>query len=227
MLETFVHDMINMIQGNVWIGPVFALIAGIITSVTPCGLSNIPLVTGFVTVDGDHEKRTPFFLSLTFAVGCAVTFTVLGILASVLGHVMHHSGILHIILGILMVVMALQMWGVVHIIPHMHGVGKTDKKDFIGAFFTGMVGGIFSSHCATPAILMLLTIASQSANYLWGAMLLVCYSIGHGIIIVVAGTSVALANKLEDSADSATVRILKFVLGLVMLLIGAFMLLGD
>lgn len=225
MLETFAQNIIHMIQGNLWIGPFFALAAGIFTSLTPCAMSNIPLVTGYVTADGENQK--PLFLSLIFAVGSAVTFVALGLIASAMGQAIGHSEILHMILGGLMILMAFQMWGVIHLIPHIHGLSGNGKQGLIGAFFTGMIGGVFSSHCATPVILMLLTIASQSGNFLWGIILLFCYSVGHGIIIVAAGTSVGFANKLENGAADTTSKVFKAVLGLIMLGIGIYMLFGD
>lgn len=226
MLETLAGNITQMIQGNLWIGPLFALIAGIFTSLTPCALSNIPLITGYVTVDGAeiHDNKKAFLLSLTFAAGAAVTFICLGFLASAIGHVIGHSEILHMILGILMLLMALQMWGVIHLIPHMHNIGGNGKQGFIGAFFVGMIGGIFSSHCAAPVILMLLAIAAESGNYLLGALLLFCYSVGHGIIIVAAGTSVGFANRLDGNAADKTGKVFKGVLGTLMLLIGIYML---
>ena len=230
MLETLAKNIIQMIQGNLWIGPFFALAAGLFTSLTPCGLSNIPLITGYVTADGEEieDNKKALLLSITFAVGAAVTFICLGFLASALGHMIGHSEILHIILGILMILMALQMWGVIHLIPHVHGVGGHGKKGFMGAFFVGMIGGIFSSHCAAPVIIMLLAIATQSGNFLLGIILLLCYSIGHGIIIVLAGTSVGFANRLdESSAANLTAKIFKGILGILMLVIGIYMLLGD
>ena len=123
-----------------------------------------------------------------------------------------------------MLLMALQMWGVIHLIPHMHNIGGNGKQGFIGAFFVGMIGGIFSSHCAAPVILMLLAIAAESGNYLLGALLLFCYSVGHGIIIVAAGTSVGFANRLDGNAADKTGKVFKGVLGTLMLLIGIYML---
>lgn len=226
MLETLARNITQMIQGNLWIGPLFALIAGIFTSLTPCALSNIPLITGYVTADGDEiqDNKKAFLLSLTFAAGAALTFICLGFLASAVGHVIGHSEILHMILGALMLLMALQMWGVIHLIPHIHKIGGNGKQGFIGAFFIGMIGGIFSSHCAAPVILMLLTISAQSGNYILGALLLFCYSVGHGIMIVAAGTSVGFANRLEGSAADKTGKVFKGVLGALMLLIGLYML---
>lgn len=227
MLEIFAQNIIHMIQENFLIGPFFALVAGIFTSLTPCAMSNIPLVTGYVTADADEESQKPLFLSLVFAAGSAVTFIALGLIAASLGKVVGHSEILHIILGVLMILMAFQMWGLIHLIPHVHGLSGEGKQGFAGAFFTGMIGGIFSSHCATPVILMLLTITAEKGNFLWGMILLFCYSVGHGIIIVAAGTSVGFANKLENGAADTTTKVFKVILGLIMLGIGVYMLFGD
>ena len=122
MFEEFSHTIISMIEDNMWIGPLLALIAGLCTSLTPCGLSNIPLITGFVAAgDREGDTRRSLVMSLLFAIGAACTFIILGVLAAEAGIAFGHSEILHIILGILMLLMALQMWGVINIIPHAHG----------------------------------------------------------------------------------------------------------
>jgi cytochrome c biogenesis protein CcdA len=56
-----------------------ALIAGVLTSFTPCSLSSIPLVIGYVGGVGQRDVKKSFLLSVTFAAGAAVTFTVLAL----------------------------------------------------------------------------------------------------------------------------------------------------
>ena len=75
MFEEFSHTIISMIEDNMWIGPLLALIAGLCTSLTPCGLSNIPLITGFVAAgDREGDTRRSLVMSLIFAIGAACTF---------------------------------------------------------------------------------------------------------------------------------------------------------
>ena len=61
-----------------------AFIAGVLTSITPCALSSIPLVIGYVGGTGvaKQNPKRAFALSLVFVLGTAVTFTVLGTIAS-------------------------------------------------------------------------------------------------------------------------------------------------
>ena len=50
------------------------------------------------------------------------------------------------LMGVLMILMALQVFGAVNIIPHIHMSEKMTKKGYAGAFLTGAVGGVFASH---------------------------------------------------------------------------------
>ena len=45
-------------------------------------------------------------------------------------------------MGVLMILMALQVFGAVNIIPHIHMSEKMTKKGYAGAFLTGAVGGV-------------------------------------------------------------------------------------
>ena len=65
----------------------------------------------------------------------AVTFGVFGSAASVIGHRMHEAG--HwwtILMGILMILMSLQVFGLIHLIPHIHVSDQMTKKGYAGAF---------------------------------------------------------------------------------------------
>ncbi|MEA4972463.1 Thiol:disulfide interchange protein DsbD [bioreactor metagenome] len=221
LLENISKIMID----SPWIAPFFAFAAGIITSFTPCSLSSIPLVIGYVGGTGERDVKRAFKLSLTFVIGSAVTFTVLGVIASTAGRLIGNSANLwYIILGVLMILMALQTWGIFEIIPSSYLLSKNTKKGFIGAFIAGLLGGIFSSPCSTPVLIALLAIVAGKGSLLWGILLLLLYSAGHGILAVVAGTSVGFVQKLSQSEKYGKVSaFLKFIMGSIILLIGFYM----
>jgi len=119
----------------------------------------------------------------------AFTFTILGTLASILGKLMQGVGSWwYIVLGILMVLMALQTWEIYDFIPSTYLTSKNTKKGYIGAFADGILGGIFSSPCATPVLIALLAIVASEGSILWGAFLLLLYSLGYSILVIIAGT---------------------------------------
>lgn len=219
------ENLSQLIQTSGWLAPLLAILAGILTSFTPCSLSSIPLVIGYVGGTGQKDTKRAFRLSLTFAAGAAVTFTVLGVIASIAGRLMGTSASWwYIILGVLMVLMALQTWGIFEIIPSSYLISKNTKKGFAGAFIAGILGGVFSSPCSTPVLIALLAIVAGKGSIVWGILLLMLYSIGHGILAIIAGTSIGFVQKLSSSERYGKAStILKIVMGALILLIGFYM----
>lgn len=221
LLENISHLMLD----NFWIAPWLALLAGLLTSFTPCSLSSIPLVIGYVGGTGALDTNKALKLSLTFALGSAITFTVLGVVAATAGRLMGASASWwYISLGVLMVLMALQTWGIFEIIPSSYLISKNTKKGFAGAFVAGILAGIFSSPCSTPVLIALLAIVAGKGSLAWGILLLLLYSIGHGILAVIAGTSIGFAQKLSQSDKYGRAStILKIAMGSFILLIGLYL----
>lgn len=266
-MTQWLNMLAEMIQNNLWIAPVLALAAGIITSFTPCSLSSVPMAIAYIGGSAKQDTKKAFRLSLTMAAGLAVTFLIFGSLASVIGHYMHEVGKWwYVFLGIVMVLMALQVWGVIKILPdhpHDHGKGmghkghgcdddhnhhknqhghthqehaheekgdschcgpKVTKRGYLGALLAGMLSGAVASHCATPVMIALLAIAAQSGSALWGIFLLAMYAVGHSILLVLAGTSYSVVERwMYDPKYEKISRVLRGVMGAVILLIGAVM----
>ena len=109
-ITTALENLSVLISSAHWLAPVLALLAGMLTSVTPCSLSSIPLVVAYVGGAGRRDTLTSFRFSLVFALGMAATFTTLGVLASLLGKLFNFGigGWWYLVLGALMVAMALQ-----------------------------------------------------------------------------------------------------------------------
>jgi cytochrome c-type biogenesis protein len=225
MINQWLETLSQLISQNMWLAPLIALLAGVLTSVTPCSLSTVPLVIGYVGGIGNNDARRAFRLSLTFAVGMAVTFTALGTIASLLGRLMGTaSKWWYIALGALMLLMALQTWEVYNFIPSTYLTSKSTKKGYIGALIAGILGGVFSSPCATPVLVVLLGIVARSGNTAWGIILLLLYSVGHSVLVLVAGTSVGFVKKLTASGKYGTFsKVLKYLMGGAILLIAFYM----
>lgn len=214
----------EIIRNNGWMAPVVAVLAGIVTSLAPCCLSSITLVMGYVggaELDGRHAFR----LSLTFAAGSAITFTVLGTAASLMGHFLNGTAKWwFLILGVLLVAMALQVWGIVNLIPSSLLLSKCTRKSYIGALIAGILCGCFSTPCATPVLVTLLALVAGKGNVAWGVTLLLLYSIGHGILTVVAGTSTGLVQKLSVSRGyNRFSKLLRGAMGTVILCMAFYM----
>ena len=222
MINDWLSQIAEMIRHNMWFAPILALLAGILTSVTPCSLSSVPLIIGYVGGVGEKNTKKAFAYSAVFSLGTAVTFVALGIIATSAGKLMGTSSpIWYIILGVLMVLMALQTWEIFNFIPSINLIFKSKKRGFIGAFLAGILGGIFSSPCSTPVLIALLAIVADKGNLIWGILLMLLYSIGHSALVMVAGTSIGFVQKINNSEKyKKAAVILKFVMGTAILLIG-------
>ena len=224
MIDSWLNTLSTLIAESMWLAPVLALLAGVLTSFTPCSLSSIPLVIGFVGGTGTEPKKA-FRLSVMFAVGSAVTFTILGTLASLAGRLVGTSASWwYLALGILMVLMALQTWDIFNFIPSTYLMSKSTRRGYAGALIAGILGGIFSSPCATPVLIALLAIVAGKGNVAWGMLLLLLYSIGHGVLTIFAGTSVGFVRSMTQNEKYGKVsQWMKWIMGAVILLIGFYM----
>ena len=225
MINEWLEQIAQVITGNSWLAPLLALVAGALTSVTPCSLSGLPLIIGYVSGVGGKNTKKAFAYSLVFSLGTAATFITLGVIASSLTILMsRYMTYWYLILGVLMVLMALQTWEIINIIPSVNLIGKSKKRGFIGAFLAGVLAGIFSSPCSTPVLIALLAIVSGKGNIFWGILLMLLYSIGHSVLVMVAGTSVGFVKKINASEKyNRMAQILKIIMGAAILLIGLYM----
>lgn len=225
MINYWLEWISQTITQSMWLAPFIAILAGLLTSISPCSLSSVPLVIGYVGGTGNKDTKRSFKLSLVFALGKSITFTVLGILASLLGRIMQGTGKWwYVILGVLMILMALQTWNIFSFIPSTYLESKNKKRGYLGAFLAGILGGVFSSPCSTPVLVVLLGIVAQSSNVVWGILLLLLYSVGHSVLVLIAGTSYGFAQKLIQNEKCGEFSIiLNYVMGGLILLIGLYM----
>jgi cytochrome c biogenesis protein CcdA len=228
-MQTVINDWLaalsSSIANNLWLAPLLALLAGVLTAFTPCALSTVPLVIGYVGGTGQKDTKKAFLLSATFAVGMAVTFTSLGVIASLVGKFLQGTGSWwYIVLGILMVLMALQTWEIFNFIPSTYAISKNKRRGFIGAFLAGILGGLFASPCATPVLVVLLAFVVKEGSIGFGILLLLLYSLGHSTLVLIAGTSVGFVKKLSANEKYGKIsNALKIIMGLLILLIALYM----
>jgi cytochrome c biogenesis protein CcdA len=224
-MNQLLETLSALITEQFWLAPLLALLAGVVASFLPCSLSSIPLIIGYVGGTEQRDPKLAFRLSLTFAAGAALTFSVLGVIAAAAGHLLGAaSSWWYFVLGTLMLLMALQTWELFEIIPSSYLVSKNTKKGYGGAFLAGILGGVFSSPCSTPVLIALLAIVAGRGSLVWGIVLLLCYSIGHGALAVLVGTSIGFAKKLTSSEKYGRASAwLRYVMGALILLVGFYM----
>ncbi|UFS70629.1 cytochrome c biogenesis protein CcdA [Geomonas sp. RF6] len=169
-------------------GAVF--LAGVLSSASPCVLATIPLVIGFVGGYSDGDRRKAFRYSLAFVVGLSLTFTALGAAAGIFGTMFGSlGGGWYVAAGTVAILMGLQMLGAYEIRLPLRWNYQPGRRGVVGSFLLGLLSGAVSSPCATPVLVVILTVVATTGHVLYGVSLLFTYAIGHCVLMLAAGTS--------------------------------------
>lgn len=178
-------------------------LGGIVTSIGPCNVAMIPLVIGYVGGSPNLSRGRSLALSLTFAVGLALTFMLLGVVAALVGGLIGGtSRVWYYVVAAVCILIALHIFGVFHL-PEVTGLQRLRAsvrlKGLPGALALGLVSGLVASQCATPVLAAVLTyVMARQDTLIYGAALLFVYALGRGAPIVLAGTFTGVVKQLQS-----------------------------
>lgn len=173
-----------------------SFLGGLLASVSPCSLAMLPIIVGYVG-GYSHEKPIRTFIQMLFFVlGSSIVFSVIGVICAVTGKVFisFAPGYFIIILASLLMVMGLNVLGVLDfnipvIIKQMpQGTGK---NMFLYPILLGAVFALAGTPCSTPILAGIMSFASMSSNLLFAVLMLFLFSLGQGLILVIAGVFTA------------------------------------
>jgi cytochrome c-type biogenesis protein len=223
-MNEFLNNFGGLLSNNIWLALIMSFVAGIISSFSPCVLSTIPLVVGYVGGYAGKDKKLAFKYSFIFCVGIVITFTTLGAFSAILGKLMTGTGKWwYIVLGVIMLTVALQLLGVIEF--RNNSCRMPNKRvGLMGAFFLGILGGVLSSPCSTPVLVAILAFVAGEGNIILGILMLFLYSIGHCTLILIAGTSVGFVESISSSKKTLFWgKILKNILAAIVMFLGLYL----
>ena len=194
---------------------------------SPCHLSSIPLIVGFIDQQGRMSTRRAFFISTLFAVGILMTIGAIGAVTAAAGRMMGDVGrygnyfvaVIFFLVGLYLLDILPMPWS---------GPGQVGmkRKGLLAALILGLVFGIALGPCtfAYMAPMLGVTFRVASTSLLYGIILLVAYGVGHCSVIVLAGTSTELVQRyLNWSEKSRGTTIVKKVCGVLVILGGLYL----
>jgi len=227
MLEQFVAGAGDYIHTNPWLAVAAVFLGGMLTASAPCVLVMIPLMMGFVAGHGDERPSALRALgySFLFVLGLSVTFTILGMLAALAGHLYGDvSSIWNWVVAAVCLVMGFHLMGILNFTIPAPANLQPKTRGALGALLLGLLFGVVSAPCAAPILVVLLTyLAGSGASVAYGGTLLLAYALGHSVLIIVAGTSMGAARKLLESKGlTRTTDIMRRGAGAVIVLVGAY-----
>lgn len=172
-------------------------LAGVVSSASPCVLATIPLVVGYVGGYAEGNRRKAFRYSLAFVLGLSATFTAFGAAAGLAGTMFGTlGGRWYLAAGAVALVMGGQLMGLYELRLPFRLEYRPKQGGVIGSFVLGLFFGIVSSPCATPVLVVLLTVVATRGDVAYGVALLFTYAIGHCLLMLAAGTFVGFVESM-------------------------------
>ena len=226
-MEELFRNLTQAVEGTPAIALGAAFLWGILSVVlSPCHLSSIPLIVGFINGQGVKSARRALGLSSLFAGGILVTIAAIGVITHAAGRIMGDVGRYgNYIVACIFFLVGLVLLGVIPMPWGPRQVGMK-RKGLLAAFVLGLVFGIAIGPCTFTYMIPLLavTVFSPSGAGAWGAVLLAVYGVGHCSVIVLAGTSTGWVQRyLNWNEKSKGAVILKKVCGMLVLAGGVYL----
>lgn len=180
-----------------------ALIAGIISFLSPCVLPLVPPYLVFLAGTSlerfggrESERRVrkdTVLAALLFVLGFTTVFVALGASASVIGSVIRaYSQPLAIVAGAVIIVMGLHFLGLTPIawLHHQKRLEVTKPVGLWGSYVIGLAFAFGWTPCIGPILAAILAVAASEQTVARGAGLLAIYSLGLGIPFIVAAFAI-------------------------------------
>ena len=171
-----------------------SLFLGLLLSLTPCIYPMIPITMGILQSQGSTSLGRNFILALTYTLGIATTFALLGVTAAftgnMFGNIMNNPYVIFVIVALL-IYLAGSMIGFydMYIPPLLRPKNNQLQGSSLPSIFLfGAASGTMASPCLSPGLLLLLTIVTTLGSYFLGFILLFSFGFGLGFPLLIIGT---------------------------------------
>ncbi len=182
-----------------------ALVAGIISFLSPCVLPLVPPYLCFISgmsleelsqpdETAEVQWRNTMLAALLFVLGFTTVFVLLGASASAIGQMLQsHLALLAKVAGVFIILMGLNFLGVFKIgflkrEARYHS--QTQPAGLLGAYAIGLAFAFGWTPCIGPVLAAILSIAASEHDVAKGAGLLAVYSLGLGIPFLLAAAGI-------------------------------------
>ncbi|WP_313705357.1 protein-disulfide reductase DsbD [Massilia sp.] len=179
--------------------PAFILL-GLGLAFTPCVLPMVPILSSIIVGEGGKVRRSRgFILSLTYSLGMAIVYTMLGVAAGLIGEGLAAALQNPWVLGafaVLIVAMAMSMFGFYELqVPaalqtKLAGVsGRQASGKLAGVFAMGAISALIVGPCVAAPLAGALVYISQTRDVLIGGAALFSMALGMSIPLLLVGVS--------------------------------------
>jgi cytochrome c-type biogenesis protein len=205
-----------VLSGSMLVAIPIALLAGIITFVSPCVLPLVPGYLGFVSA---NVRSKVVLGTALFVLGFTSVFVTLGVLAGSAGLVFWvREPLVQFFLGLLVMLFGVAMLGSVGFLQKTIKL-PNPKVGLTGAPLLGVVFALGWTPCIGPTLSAVLVLASDAGDPVRGGVLATVYSLGIGIPFLLIAAGFGFAAKSVEFVKRH-IRSINIFGGLVLITLG-------
>jgi len=228
VIDSVFSSLSGWMTGSSSLALLASLIWGVLSVLlSPCHLSSIPLVIGYITSCENKSTRSSFSLALVFALGISITIALVGGITASLGRLIGDVGAWgNILVAAIFFIMGLYLLDIISL-NWGNTTISSSKGGYPGAFSLGLLFGIGLGPCTFAFLAPVLGIVFSMAQSSWvkPLSLILSFAVGHCAVITLAGgLSQWVQNYLNWSAQSRSAHMVKKVAGALVLLGGVYFL---
>ena len=199
---------------------------------SPCGISTVPLVVGYVANTDNPSHKRAFVISCAFCLGIIINLLLVGFITSSIGMLLGgYERFLTLITAAVFIIMGLHLLGVIHVKFFSLGSGGkgTESQTLKGAVILGIVSGLAVGPCSIAYVSPVLSLAmTEAAKGLFvPVMLVLCYALGYSFVLVGAGTFAQIfsefLNSGEDTLTYLAVKVVNVLCGIALICGGVYL----
>ncbi|GAA0952196.1 cytochrome c biogenesis CcdA family protein [Nonomuraea longicatena] len=213
--------------GSLLLAVPIAVLAGIVSFLSPCVLPLVPGYLSYVTGMSEDPKRGRLVLgTVLFVAGFAVVFVLSGALFGGLGALMlGNAEIITQVLGVLTILLGLAFIGLVPGLMRDVRIHRRPAAGLAGAPLLGVVFGLGWTPCIGPTLAVVLTLGLNEGSASRGALLAVAYALGLGLPFVGAALAYSRALRTFQAIRKHT-RLITRIGGGMMVAVGVLLVTG-
>jgi thiol:disulfide interchange protein DsbD len=225
---TLVQSLEGLLRERPFAAIPLLFMAGVATSITPCIYPMIPITAGVLGGAGaaGRTRRQTALLTLTYVLGLALVYAVLGLVAGLTGSLfgaISANRWAYFTIGNLLLIFALAMLDVIPVAAPQKLVAWASRigaGSYGGAFLMGATSGLVAAPCGAPAFAAVLTFVAATKSGMLGFIYLFVFSLGMTALLVVVGLSSGALARLPRSGR--WLSIVKKISGLLLLAVAEY-----
>jgi cytochrome c-type biogenesis protein len=227
MIEQLFTELTMALDGSFPLALAAAIGWGVMSILlSPCHLSSIPLVIGYISSQGQVKVKHSFYLALVFAIGILITIALIGLITASMGRLMGDVGVWgNWLVAAVFIFIGLYLMDIIRWDWNGLRLGNKQRGGLQGAFILGLIFGVGLGPCTFAFLAPVLGVVFQTAtdNWLKAVLLISAFGIGHCAVIVTAGSLTNLVQKyLNWTEESKTTLYIKRAAGLLVVFGGIY-----